>query len=266
MIRDNQFDGRIHSDSHRHVANFIEISNLFQYGEHQKEMVMLKMRELNEGTITLCNEMREAFISRHFSPPKFKRLLNEIHSFYQLSNETLIDAWLRIKEMIRTCYGHGLTKGTVIQILYHGLDDPTQGILDARGIFLYNTLNEVFKILEDKVLLKLDFSDDPHMSLEPKTVVSAGGSNIHSYHTILSEIFKALVTKFDIEFLNISKELKVTRDDHRGYGASQIYMSEDTPMCEPHEENYIQGYLGEYHDQNSRNPYSYPDHRHYPQS
>nr|GFA04135.1 reverse transcriptase domain-containing protein [Tanacetum cinerariifolium] len=38
-------------------------------------------------------------------------------------------------------------------------DGPTQGILDARGIFLYNTPNEAFQILEDKVLLKLDFSE-----------------------------------------------------------------------------------------------------------
>ncbi|GJZ25151.1 hypothetical protein Tco_0562610 [Tanacetum coccineum] len=111
--------------------------------------------------------------------------------------------------MMRNCYGHGLTKGTGIQIFYHGLDDPTQGILDAEGIFLYNTLNEAFKIPEDKVLLKLNFLDDPHMSPKPKTVVSAGGSNIHSYHTILSEIFEALATKFDTDFLNIRKELKV---------------------------------------------------------
>ncbi|GKA12420.1 hypothetical protein Tco_0691966 [Tanacetum coccineum] len=43
-----------------------------------------------------------------------------------------------------------LTKGTIIQIFYHGLDIPTQEILDAGGIFLYNTPNEAFKILEAK--------------------------------------------------------------------------------------------------------------------
>ncbi|GKA45191.1 hypothetical protein Tco_0737987 [Tanacetum coccineum] len=42
MIRDNQFDGRVQSDPHRHVANFLEISNLFQYGENQEEAVMLR--------------------------------------------------------------------------------------------------------------------------------------------------------------------------------------------------------------------------------
>ncbi|GKD19068.1 reverse transcriptase domain-containing protein [Tanacetum coccineum] len=116
------------------------------------------LNELNKGTITSWNEMRDAFISRYFYPSKFKRLLNEIHSFHQLAHETLVDAWFQIKEMLRICYRHGLTKGTIIQIFYSGLNDPTQGILDVGGIFLYNTLNEAFQILEDKVLLKLYFS------------------------------------------------------------------------------------------------------------
>ncbi|GJV58401.1 reverse transcriptase domain-containing protein [Tanacetum coccineum] len=170
MIRDIQFDGRIRSDPHRQVAGFIEISNLFQYGENQDEVVMLRtfpfslskeaktwLNELNERAITSWNELREDFISRYFSPAKFRRLLNEIQSFHQLDHATLVEAWLRLKEMLRTCYEHGLTKGTIIQILYCRLDDPTQGILDTRGIFLYNTTNKAFKILEDKFLLKLDF-------------------------------------------------------------------------------------------------------------
>nr|GFA25046.1 Gag-Pol polyprotein [Tanacetum cinerariifolium] len=32
MIRDSQFDGRIRSDPHRHIDDFLEISSLFQYG------------------------------------------------------------------------------------------------------------------------------------------------------------------------------------------------------------------------------------------
>nr|GEZ32920.1 reverse transcriptase domain-containing protein [Tanacetum cinerariifolium] len=173
MIRDNQFDGRIQSDPHRNIIYFLEISILFQYGKNQEEAVVLRtslfslfeesktwLNELNEGIINSYNEIRKAFISRYFSPTKFKRLLNDIHCFHQLGNETLVEAWLRIKEMLRACYGHGLTKSMIIQIFYHGLDGPTQGILDARGIFLYNTPNEVFQILEDKVLLKLDFSGE----------------------------------------------------------------------------------------------------------
>ncbi|GJU70765.1 hypothetical protein Tco_1262170 [Tanacetum coccineum] len=109
--------------------------------------------------------------------------------------------------MLRTYYGHDLTKGTIIEILYHGLDDKTQGILDAKEIFLCNTPNEAFKILKDKVLLKLDFLDDSQ-NPKPKTVVSAGGSNINTDHAILIDSFKALAQKIDSEFLIIRKKLK----------------------------------------------------------
>ncbi|GJR36235.1 reverse transcriptase domain-containing protein [Tanacetum coccineum] len=100
-------------DPHLYVADFLEIGNLFQYGENQEEAVMLRkfpfslceeakiwLNELNEGTITSWNELREAFIRRYFSPAKFKCLLNNIHSFHQLSNETLVEAWI-LKEMLR---------------------------------------------------------------------------------------------------------------------------------------------------------------------
>ncbi|GJT45962.1 reverse transcriptase domain-containing protein [Tanacetum coccineum] len=207
-------------------TNFLEISNLFRYGENQEEAVMLRsfpfslsgeaktwLNELNEGTITSWNEMREAFISRYFSLAKFRRLLNEIHSFHQL-------------------------------------DDPTQGILDASGIILYNTPNEAFKILKDKVLLKLDFSKESQ-NPKPKTIVSSGGSNINSDPVILVEKFKTLTTKIDSEILIIKKELKEMRDgrrDDEGNHALQIYMKDDTPMCDPHEASYVQGYHGGYHD------------------
>ncbi|GKC46065.1 reverse transcriptase domain-containing protein [Tanacetum coccineum] len=196
-------------------ADFLEISSLFQYGENQEKAVMLRnfpfslsgeakiwLNELNEGTITSWNEMIEAFISRYFSPAKFKRLLNEIHSFHQLGHETLVDAWLRMKEMLCTY-------------------DPTQGVLDAKGIFLYKTPNEAFKILEEKVLLKLYFSKDPHIKPEPKIVVSAGGSNIDSNHANLMDKFKALATKIDSKFLIIRKELIEMRDGCRNNNASR---------------------------------------------
>ncbi|GJV69020.1 reverse transcriptase domain-containing protein [Tanacetum coccineum] len=211
--------------------------------------------------------MKEAFISRYFSPAKFKRLQNDIRNFHQLDNETLVEAWIRLKEMLRICYGHGLTKGTIVHIFYHGLDGPTHGILNAEGIFLYNTPNEAFKILEDKVLFQLNFSGK--FQISPKTVVFAGGSNIDSYHAMLMEKFEDLITKIDFEFLIIRKELKEMHDGHKDNHASQIYMKDDTPMCEPHEANYVHGYQGGYHDQNSRDSYSYPNHnpnRNYPQS
>ncbi|GKA67360.1 hypothetical protein Tco_0767168 [Tanacetum coccineum] len=49
----------------------------------------------------LKDELHTAFISRFFPPALFCRLLGEIRAFSQHENETLTDAWLRMKEMLR---------------------------------------------------------------------------------------------------------------------------------------------------------------------
>ncbi|GJT94112.1 hypothetical protein Tco_1082957 [Tanacetum coccineum] len=72
--------------------------------------------------------------------------------------ETLTEAWLRMKEMLRNCHGYNLSKGNIIKIFYHGLNKITQEVLNAAagGIFLYKTPNQAYQLIEDKVLLKLD--------------------------------------------------------------------------------------------------------------
>nr|GEV45909.1 reverse transcriptase domain-containing protein [Tanacetum cinerariifolium] len=56
--------------------------------------------ELNEGTIETWDELRTAFISRFFLPAIFNRILREIRAFSQHENESLTNAWLRMKEML----------------------------------------------------------------------------------------------------------------------------------------------------------------------
>ncbi|GJS44110.1 hypothetical protein Tco_0569153 [Tanacetum coccineum] len=100
-------------------------------------------------------------------------------------------------------------------LLAHREYDPTQGILDAEGIFLYNTPNEALKILKDKVLFQLDFSGGSQNRPNPKTVVSVGGNNINPNLVILVDKFEAIATKIDSEFMIISKEFKEMQDGHR---------------------------------------------------
>ncbi|GJU27158.1 zf-CCHC domain-containing protein [Tanacetum coccineum] len=51
-------------------------------------------------------------------------------------------------------------KGNMIKIFYHGLSEITQEVLNAAagGIFFYKTPNQAYQLLEDKVLLKLDWA------------------------------------------------------------------------------------------------------------
>ncbi|GKB29188.1 hypothetical protein Tco_0868589 [Tanacetum coccineum] len=180
MIQKYQFDERIRSDPHRHIADFLEISSLFHYGENQEKS-------------------------------------DNLRTFpFSLSGKAQI--WL---------------------------NELNEGILDTRGILLYKTTNEALRILEHKVLLKLDFSKEPYIKPYPKTIVSVNGSTNNSDHTILMEKPEALASIIDFEFFKIRGVLKEMRDGHkdnRGNYNADCYMKDDMPMCEHHQANYVQGY------------------------
>ncbi|GJZ28799.1 reverse transcriptase domain-containing protein [Tanacetum coccineum] len=102
--------------------------------------------ELNERTIETWDELRTAFIIRLFPLALFDRLLGEIQAFSQHENESLTDAWLRMKEMLRNCHGHNMSNDNIIKIFYHGLNEITQEVLNAAvgRIFLNKTPNQAY--------------------------------------------------------------------------------------------------------------------------
>nr|GEU53380.1 reverse transcriptase domain-containing protein [Tanacetum cinerariifolium] len=170
MIKDQQFDGRAWSDPYKHIAEFVEICRMFRYGNNNVDAIKLKLfasslfedakvwfNELSPDVITTWEEMRQAFISRFFSPAMFDQLMGEVQGFAQHPYESFVDAWLRIKDLLRSYHRHGLGRGIIIQIFYHGLDEAIQAILDAEGIVLYKTPNEAHQLLKERVLLKLDW-------------------------------------------------------------------------------------------------------------
>ncbi|GJZ23382.1 hypothetical protein Tco_0560841 [Tanacetum coccineum] len=63
MIRENQFDGRIRCDPYRHIADFFEISNLFQYGENKEEEELQTYKDLKKSNPKLvCSAMQRILI------------------------------------------------------------------------------------------------------------------------------------------------------------------------------------------------------------
>ncbi|GJR58242.1 reverse transcriptase domain-containing protein [Tanacetum coccineum] len=218
MIRENKFDGYLRANPHDYIREFLAIYNMFRYGETQSEAVKLLkfpfslcdkaktwFTELNEESITSWEQMRRAFINRLF-PPSL----------------------------------HGLTKGAIIQIFYHGLDEPTQGILDVTtgGIFLYKSPNQAFQFLEDKVLFKLDWSTKSQNIHHQKSVSFTDGSDSNTNKSRFMEKVKAM----DSQIISLNEELQDMREKYnklRNGNAPKNNMNNDTPMCERHEANYI---------------------------
>ncbi|GJZ37267.1 hypothetical protein Tco_0583458 [Tanacetum coccineum] len=168
---------------------------MFKYRDTENEAVCLMM-----------------FPFRFFPPALFDRLLGEIRAFSQHENESLTDAWLRMKEMLRNCHGHNLSKGQYYSyILYIGLNEITLEVLNviAGGIFLYKTPNQAYQLLEDKVLLKLDWAKNQKTkSSLKKTVTFAdeGNSNSDTYK-IMAQI-DAMTIKMDTQYKELQSRAK----------------------------------------------------------
>ncbi|GKD83112.1 reverse transcriptase domain-containing protein, partial [Tanacetum coccineum] len=270
MIWENKFHGQLRADPHDHIREFLAICDMFNYGETQSEAVKLLMfplslcdeaktwfNKLNEGSITSWDQMRRAFINRFFPPSLFNCLLLEMRSFSQNTCEILTDAWLRLKNILQKCHGHGLTKGAIIQIFYHGLDEPTQAILDETvgGIFLYKSPNQAFQFLNDKVLFKLDWSTKSQTEHHQKSVAFADGSDSNSDISRLMEKLEALINS---QFHSLKEEMQDMRNKYHDLRDNHAYKNDDTPMCERHEVHSIQ--FGGYQIQDSHDSYFHQSH------
>ncbi|GJY00894.1 hypothetical protein Tco_0359046 [Tanacetum coccineum] len=156
LVKENQFDGRIKTVPHKHIYEFLEICDMFKYIDTENEAVPYHSRVKQKHS--WMNSTKE--LSKH--------------AFSQHENETLTEAWLRMKEMLRNCHGHNLSKGNIIKIFYHGLNETTQEVLNAAagGIFLYKTPNQAYQLLEDKVLLKLNWAKNQKMKSSLKKTVA----------------------------------------------------------------------------------------------
>ncbi|GKD83981.1 reverse transcriptase domain-containing protein [Tanacetum coccineum] len=195
LVKGNQFDGRTKIDPHKHIHEFLRIYDMFKYRDTENEAVRVMMFPLSLTG--------EAKTYRFFPPTLFDRLLEEIHAFSQHENESLTDAWLRMKEMLRNYHGHNLSKGNIIKTFYHGLNKITQEVLNATagGIFLYKTPNQAYQLLEDKVLLKLDWAKNQKTksSLKKTVAFAAEGSRNSDIDKIMARM-DAMTIKMDAQY------------------------------------------------------------------
>ncbi|GJU59615.1 reverse transcriptase domain-containing protein [Tanacetum coccineum] len=191
LVKGNQFDGRTKTGPHKHIHKFLKICDMFKYKDTENEVVRLMMfplsltgeaktwlDELNEGTIETWDKLRTTFISQFFPPALFDRLLGEIRAFSQHENESLTDAWLHMKEMLRNCHGHNLSKGNIIKIFYHGLSEITQEVLNAAAGGSSNSDTDKIMARMDAMTLKMDAQHKELKSKAKKTKPGLDEDNI----------------------------------------------------------------------------------------
>ncbi|GJR26969.1 hypothetical protein Tco_1103201 [Tanacetum coccineum] len=121
-----------------------------------------------------------------------------------------------MKEMLRNCHGHNLSKGNIIKKNYHGLNEITQEVLNAAagGIFLYKTLNQAYQLLEDKVLLELDWAKNQKTKTSlRKTVAFADECNSNSDTDKIMARMDAMTIKMDAQYKELQSRVKQPTPD-----------------------------------------------------
>ncbi|GJW10723.1 hypothetical protein Tco_1576550 [Tanacetum coccineum] len=133
-----------------------------------------------------------------------------------------------------TCHVTILSKDEHYKNLDHGLSEITQEVLNAAagGIFLYKTPNQAYQLLEDKVLLKLDWSKNQRTKSSLKKIVAFAdeGSNNSNTNKIISQM-DAMTLKIDAEYKELKTHAKKTKPD---------LDEDDIPMSREEEAKFMQ--------------------------
>ncbi|GJZ49669.1 hypothetical protein Tco_0766190 [Tanacetum coccineum] len=108
-------------------------------------------------------------------------------------------------------HGRNLSMGNIIKIFYHGLNEITQEVLTvaADGIFLYKKLNQAYQLLEDKVVLKLDWAKNQKTKTSLKKTaafVDEGNSNSDT-DKIMARV-DAMTIKMDSQYKELQSHAK----------------------------------------------------------
>ncbi|GJR48359.1 hypothetical protein Tco_1316462 [Tanacetum coccineum] len=113
--------------------------------------------------------------------------------------------------MLQNCHGRNLPKGNIIKIFYHGLNETNQEVLNsaAGGIFHYKTPNQAYQLLEDKVLLKLDWEKNQNSKpfLKKAVAFATKGPSNSDTDKIMARM-DAMTIKMDAQYKELQSRAK----------------------------------------------------------
>nr|GEV07136.1 hypothetical protein [Tanacetum cinerariifolium] len=113
-------------------------------------------------------------------------------------------------------------------------DNPRSSECSAGGIFLYKTPNQAYQLLEDKVLLKLDWAKNQKTkSSLKKTVAFADKGNSNSNTDKIMARMDAMTLKMDTQYKELQTHAKNTKPN---------LDEDDIPMSHEEEEKFMQNF------------------------
>src|SRR3954463_431894 len=135
LVTKEQFYGISTEDAASHLNNFVELCEMQKYRDIDGDIVKLKLfpfslrgrakdwlLSLPRNSIDSWEKCKDAFVGKYYPPAKIIQLRSNIMNFGELDNENIVQAWERMKSLVKNFPIHGLTTWMVIQTLSAGLN------------------------------------------------------------------------------------------------------------------------------------------------
>ncbi|GJZ04347.1 retrovirus-related pol polyprotein from transposon TNT 1-94 [Tanacetum coccineum] len=152
-LRTNTFNGLDHEDANEHIKKVLEIVDLFHIPNITIDQVMLRafhisltgaairwLRNEPTSSITTWDGLKTKFLNKYCPPARTAKKMEEINNFQQEPDESLYQAWERLKELLMKCPQHYLIEIQEVILSYNGLGIPTRQILNSRGAIPLKTI------------------------------------------------------------------------------------------------------------------------------
>nr|GEV73392.1 reverse transcriptase domain-containing protein [Tanacetum cinerariifolium] len=180
---------------------------------HEPERTLNRRRHRRNKRVPYDQRNKPPQHPRIVYPPildinQFRHFLVTIENLYPMDDEPMCAA----NRVVAPTPGSAITiletanklaiKGNIIKISYHGLSEITQEVLNATagGIFLYKTPNQGYQLLEDKVILNLDWAkiQKTKSSLKKTVAFADEGSSNSDTNKIMAQM-DAMTLKMDAQ-------------------------------------------------------------------
>ncbi|XP_071712796.1 uncharacterized protein [Rutidosis leptorrhynchoides] len=176
MIKDMFFHGLLEENPFEHIQHLNDICDIYKTKNVSDDAFKLRafpftlqgeekvwLRTLSSHSIRSFQDLTDAFINHFFPPSKVQRLRMEINGFTQRGDESLYDAWVHFKKLLRAFPPHGLTKKEYINTFYRGTNALTRQYLDSSsgGVFMYKSPNAAEILLEDVLVNTYEWAPSP---------------------------------------------------------------------------------------------------------
>ena len=163
MVQQHQFTGHPSEDPNEHMGRFMRMENTVKLNRVRPEVIKLQLfpfslrdvatwfESLPVGSVNIWKKLVEAYMSRFFSPALTVERIGEIIVFKQGEDESLFNAWKRLKRLFKICPMHGIDLTTQMDIFYQAMNYASKGIIDAsfRGAFKRRSAEEARQLIED---------------------------------------------------------------------------------------------------------------------